>query len=120
MRNHRVGAAAAMLALTGVLTLNAAPAQAAPEPERKSTSQVRGPAKPTEAERNEIIAKLRKLNAPETAITAVKSGTYIGWDDKGPYLHGWAPYCDIHLFIPIEWIFLIPGASIGGSGCWTF
>ncbi|GAA2738911.1 hypothetical protein GCM10010439_74260 [Actinocorallia aurantiaca] len=109
-----------MLALTGMLTLSAAPAEAAAKPEHKSTSQVREPVELSKAERNEIIAKLKKQGAPENVIAAVNSGPSIGWDDRGPYLHGWAPYCDIHLFVPFEWIFLIPGVSVGGSGCWTY
>lgn len=84
----------AALALTGVLTLTAVPAEAAPKPPREVPAGV-----------------IEQLPAP-LRMAAESMGT-IGWDDKGPYLVWGNLSCRIHLFIPEEW-----GWAFGTGPCW--
>ncbi|GAA3230494.1 hypothetical protein [Actinocorallia longicatena] len=116
MRNHRLAGIAAALALAGTVGLGAAPATAAPNP--TTTYETRAPAPITAAERDQIAAQLRKLGAPASVVATIFNPLSVGWDLFGPYLDDWAPYCDIHLFLPWEWIHLFP--LIDQSGCWTF
>jgi hypothetical protein len=105
-----------MLAVAGALTLTATPAQAAPsKPEPGHVA--------TAGEREQLVSKLKSMNAPDVVIGAAASAT-IGFDGQGPYIDGWAPFCRIHFLNPREWTRFIPGLTTpldpGGTGCWVF
>ncbi|MEU8798050.1 hypothetical protein [Spirillospora sp. NPDC048819] len=92
----KLSKAAAVLALSGTLTLAATvPAQAAPEPERQVPESV-----------------VNQLPAPLQTAVEENMGD-IGWDDKGPYLVWGSLKCHIHLLLPWEWTW-----AWGTGPCW--
>ncbi|MGP4022932.1 hypothetical protein [Actinomadura sp. 3N407] len=93
----KLSKAAAVLALSGALTLAAAPAQAAPAPE---------------PERQVPESVINQLPAPLQTAVEENMGD-VGWDDKGPYLVWGNLNCRIHLLLPWEWTW-----AWGTGPCW--
>lgn len=92
----KLSKAAAVLALSGTLTLAATvPAHAAPEPERQVPESV-----------------VQQLPAPLQTAVEENMGD-IGWDDKGPYIVWGSLECRIHLLLPWEWTW-----AWGTGPCW--